>query len=115
MTVAETRNKKQETRNKKQETRNNNDLLSACQGECFRKRNKSCNNDSFKGLQRSWQLQRKCRNYPATIGRSLNGVFLGTDSMYLKDIGKTVANTVLSRYYKGLEGDNSNAVLVMYE
>ena len=90
-------------------------MLSACQGECFRERNKSCNNDSFKGLQGPWQLQRKCRNYPATIGRSLDGVFLGADSMYLKDIGKKIANTVLARYYKGFEGDNSIAVLVEYE
>ncbi len=32
-----------------------------------------------------------------------------------KHIGKTIANAIVSRYYKGLEGDNSNAVLVMYE
>ena len=35
--------------------------------------------------------------------------------MYLENIGKKIANTVLARYYKGLEGDNSNAVLVEYE
>jgi hypothetical protein len=45
----------------------------------------------------------------------MGGEFLGTESMYLENIGKKIANTVLARYYKGLEGDNSNAVLVVYE
>lgn len=54
----------------------------------------------------------KINNHPATIGRSIDGVFLGVEGMFLKDIDKEIANAVLSRYYKGLEADNSNAVLV---
>ena len=104
-----------ETRNKKQETRNSNDLLSACQGECFRERNGNINNNPFKRLQRIGKLQRQCRNYPATIAKSIDGVFISAGEMYLKDIGKKVANCVVARYYKGIEGDNSNAVLVVYE
>ena len=55
------------------------------------------------------------KQYPATVRRSIDGVFLSANEIYLDYIGKTIANTVLSRYYKGLEGDNSNAVLVVYE
>ena len=55
------------------------------------------------------------KQFPATIRRSIGGAFLSANEMYLDYIGKTVANAVLSRYYKGLEGDNSNAVLVVYE
>jgi len=61
------------------------------------------------------QETRNKKQYPATIRRSMGGEFLGTESMYLENIGKKIANTVLARYYKGLEGDNSNAVLVVYE
>lgn len=56
----------------------------------------------------------KCINHPATIGRSKDGVFLDMDEMYLKDIDKKIANAVVARYYKGLEADNSNAVLVEF-
>ena len=56
----------------------------------------------------------KCINHPATIGRSINGTFLKVDGMYLKDIDKKIANAVVARYYKGLEADNSNAVLVEF-
>lgn len=55
------------------------------------------------------------KQLPATVRRSISGVFISTNEMYLGNIGKTIANAVLSRYYKGLEGDNSNAVLVVYE
>ena len=44
----------------------------------------------------------------------IGGKFLGVDGMYLQDIDKKIANTVLARYYKGLEADNSNAVLVEF-
>ena len=44
----------------------------------------------------------------------IGGKFLGVDGMYLQDIDKQIANTVLARYYKGLEADNSNAVLVEF-
>lgn len=56
----------------------------------------------------------KCRNYPTTIRRVLNGKFLDMDEMYLQSVGKKIANTVCSRYWKGLEADNSNAVLVEF-
>ena len=59
--------------------------------------------------------QSNISNHPATIRRSINGVFLGVDCLYIDDIDKEIANTVLARYYKGLEGDNSNCVVVEYE
>ena len=58
--------------------------------------------------------QYKIRNHPATVRRVVSGKFLGVDGMYLQDIDKKIANTVLARYYKGLEADNSNAVLVEF-
>ena len=75
-----------------------------------RKKERKKENDS--GLNTTCQY--KVRNHPATIGRSLNGMFLGIDEMYLKDIDKKIANAVCARYYKGLEADNSNAVLVEF-
>ena len=54
-------------------------------------------------------------NYPATMRRSINGKFLSIDEIFVEDINKEIANTVLARYWKGIEADNSNCVVVKYE
>lgn len=53
--------------------------------------------------------------YACTVRKVKDGKFLSVNEMYLENIGKKIANTILSRYCKGLEADNSNAVLVVYE
>lgn len=55
------------------------------------------------------------KNFGCTVRKVIDGVFVSSDEMYIDNIGKKIANTVVSRYYKGIEGDNSNAVLVVYE
>lgn len=44
--------------------------------------------------------------------RSINGKFLSVDEIFIEDINKEIANTVLARYWKGIEADNSNCVIV---
>ena len=66
-------------------------------------------------LEENGDILFKCSNYPATVRRSINGKFLSVDELYIDDIGKEIANTVLARYWKGIEGDNSNCVVVEYE
>jgi hypothetical protein len=51
-------------------------------------------------------------NIPATIMRNRGGEFLSCDEMYVGDVGKKIANTILQRIYKGIEGANSNCVIV---
>lgn len=54
----------------------------------------------------------KIENYPATMRRVLNGKFLDVKDIYVSDFNKDIVNTVLARYYKGIEGDCSNCVVV---
>ena len=57
-------------------------------------------------------MSAKIINHAATIRRSINGVFLSSDNIRISDIDKPIANTILARLYKGIEGDNSNCVVV---
>ena len=59
--------------------------------------------------------QIKCHNYPATIRRSKDGKFLSVKDMFIEDLGKDRDNAILARYYKGLEAESSNCVIVKYE
>lgn len=54
-------------------------------------------------------------NYPATIKRSINGKFVSVKDMFVEDVGKDIANTIMARYYKGIESQDSNCVIVKYE
>lgn len=49
------------------------------------------------------------------VTRSEGGVFLPAQQWSLKNIGKEVANTVLSGYWKGAEADNCNVVIDIEE
>ena len=88
-------------------------MFSSCQGFSVRETNGYCINDNGKGLQGIRKLSGKCSNYPCTVRKVKDGKSLSADEMYLESINKKLANTVVARYYKGLEGDNSNAVLVI--
>ncbi len=41
--------------------------------------------------------------------------FTSSDKTKIKDIGCKIASTITSRIYKGIDSDNSNCVLVVYE
>jgi len=105
-----TSNKQQATSNKQDST----DLLCVGQGNCLREGINCGNNNSCERLQGIRELPRKCRNHSGTIRRVINGKFCDTKDMYMVDIDKPIANTIVARYYKGIEGDYSNAVLVEY-
>lgn len=49
---------------------------------------------------------------PCNVRRSEAGKFISVTEMSLKNIGKELANTVTARYWKGIEGDNADAVIV---
>ena len=53
-------------------------------------------------------------NIPCITDRTVEGgkSFGSVDDLKLKNIGTEVGNAVLSRYWKGIEGSNSNAVIV---
>jgi len=89
-----------------------NDLLSFGSGNEISEGNGHSDDLACKGLERNGNLLLKCRNYPATIRRSLNGKFLSVNDISIIDINKEIANTVLARYWKGIEADNSNCVIV---
>lgn len=49
---------------------------------------------------------------PCNNCKSRDGKFLSSSEMTMKNLGKELANTVCARYYKGIEGDNADAVIV---
>lgn len=53
-------------------------------------------------------------NIPCVTDRTVNGgkEFGTVDDLKLKNIDTDIANAVISRYWKGIEGSNSNAVIV---
>lgn len=52
-------------------------------------------------------------NVSITIGKRKNGAFVSNDEMFIKDIDSDVANTIIAGYYKGMDRDNANGVLVI--
>lgn len=50
---------------------------------------------------------------PARTSRSSGGVFKSSSEMSLDKIDTDVSGTILSRYYKGIEGDHSMCVIVI--
>ena len=54
-------------------------------------------------------------NVPITIGKKQNGKFLSCNDMFVKDINPDIATTIISGYYKGMDRDNANGVLIEEE
>ena len=54
-------------------------------------------------------------NIPITMGKKQNGKFLSCNDMFVKDINPNIATTIISGYYKGMDRDNANGVLVEEE
>ena len=92
-----------------------NDLFSRRSGNKIHQGNRYSNDTSCKGLERSGNLLFKCCNSPATVRRSINGKFLSVDEIFITDVNKEIANTVLARYWKGIEANNSNCVIEIIE
>lgn len=58
------------------------------------------------------QIKVLTENIPCTTSRVVNGKFADVDDLSLININKTESGAVVSRYYKGIEGDHSDAVIV---
>lgn len=54
----------------------------------------------------------KIENIPCQTSRISDGSFLPSKDMYIVNIGTNVGGCILARYFKGIEGNNSNAVIV---
>ena len=54
-------------------------------------------------------------NVPITMGKKQNGKFLSCNDMFIKDVDSDIATTIISGYYKGMDRDNANGVLVVGE
>lgn len=52
---------------------------------------------------------------PFQTSRVLGGVFVGTDQMDATNINMKISGTILSRYWKGIEGDHSNGVIEIWK
>ena len=52
-------------------------------------------------------------NVPITISKKQDGRFLSCNDMFIKDIDSDIATTIISGYYKGMDRDNANGVLVV--
>ena len=52
-------------------------------------------------------------NLPVTVRKQKDGSFLRNSEIYIENVNKKIANSIISGYYKGIEGDNRNAVLVV--
>ena len=97
------------------QTKYSNDMSSIRSGNEVSQTDRYSNDPVSKGLERNGNILFKCRNCPATIRRSRDGKFLSVKDMFVEDLGKDIANTILARYYKGLEAESSNCVIVKYE
>lgn len=49
------------------------------------------------------------------MGKKSNGEFLSCNDMFIKDVNPDIATTIISGYYKGMNRDNANGVLVAEE
>lgn len=58
------------------------------------------------------QIKVLTENIPCTTSRVVNRKFADVDYLSLININKTESGAVVSRYYKGIEGDHSDAVIV---
>ena len=56
----------------------------------------------------------RCKNIPITIRKVRNGKFLNSKEIFICNIGHKIANSIIAGYYKGIDGDNRNAVLVEF-
>ena len=52
---------------------------------------------------------------PVTVRKVKAGVFLKVRECYLENLNKKVANAIVSGIAMGIDRDNSNAVVVVYE
>lgn len=51
-------------------------------------------------------------NIPCATSRVSKGEFVSSQDLKLINVGQEEAGTILSRYWKGIEGDHSNAIIV---
>jgi hypothetical protein len=54
----------------------------------------------------------KVENIPCQTSRRSDSGFLPSKDMYIVNVGTNVGGCILARYFKGIEGDGSNAVIV---
>ena len=52
---------------------------------------------------------------PCTVRKVKNGVFLKVREVFLENLDKKIANSIISGIALGIDRDNSNAILVVYE
>lgn len=51
------------------------------------------------------------RHFPFVTEREADGKFLSSSEWFITKLGTEVLNAIVSRYYKGIEGSHSMAVL----
>jgi len=55
------------------------------------------------------------KQIPCTVRKVKNGVFLKVREIFLENLDKKIANSIISGIALGIDRDNSNAILVVYE